>query len=206
MRAAVVLALAVLAAPARADGGDPMDAVRKAAAAGDYEGVRAKLLEIYKADPKPQILFALGQAELNLGNYQAAIDYYEQFIATKPGDEQVALAQQAIGAARMRMAEPAQPTPDPDPPVHEEPLPPAPPPEHPEGSRWTLTRTGFVALGGAAMLVGGGLLLYSRSLGNDHSGTLSMYDDRIGQARTARWTGAGVVAAGTLLVGVTLVW
>ena len=69
-----------------------------------------------------------------------------------------------------------------------------------------MTHTGFVAFGGAAILLGAGLLYYSHSLGNDHGGTLMEYDRRLEQARTTRWTGIGIAAAGTLIVGVTLAW
>ena len=58
----------------------------------------------------------------------------------------------------------------------------------------------------AAVVVGTALLIYSRSLGNDRSGSLMQYDGRVDQARTTRWTGVGIATAGTLLVGVTLVW
>lgn len=204
---AAVLALVLVLGTtfARADGptpDGPPDAwtrVRKMFEEGDYEGAKKELLRIYEVAPNGRVLFALGQAELNLGNYETAIDYYEKFIATEPGPEEVALAQQAIGAARLKLSEPKPPP--------EKPIEPPPPVEKPpEEKRWTLTHTGLVAFGGAALLVGGGLLLYSRSLGNDRSGTLSQYDERVDQARSTRWTGIGVVAAGTLLIGVTLAW
>lgn len=200
-----VVTLVLVAAPlsAHADDDARMQRVRDLYAKGDYDGVKRELLAQYDDKPEPALLFALGQVELNLGNYQAAIDYYERFIATSPSDEQVALAQQAIGAARIRLAEPP---PEPPPVIV------APPPEEPEQpepvrtKRWTLTHTGLVAFGGAAALLGAGLLYYSHRLGNDQSGTLMDYDARLDQARTTRLTGAGIAAAGTLLVGVTLLW
>ncbi len=207
MKAAAVLALVLAAVPAHADDKPPpnMAKVRDLLANGDYEGGKRELLKLYATSPHPQILFALGQVELNLGNYQAAIDYYEKFIATQPNEKEIALAQQAIGAARMRLSEPKpDPVPEPDPIAEPTPLPQ--PEPAPEGNRWTLTHTGLVAFGGAAVLLGTGLLLYSRSLGNDRSGSLSTYDGRVDQAHTTRWTGVGIAATGALLVGVTLVW
>lgn len=211
MKLAAVLALVVATATVRADtppkpNGPPpiFDKIRELYERGDYEGVRRELLELYQLSPSPSLLFALGQAELNLGNYEAAIDYYDKFIATNPSPEQVALAQQAIGAARIKLAEP-KPDKPPPPPDDPEPLPP-PPPGEPEGKRWTLTHTGLVAFGGAAVVLGTGLLLYSRSMGNDRSGTLSSYDRRVDEAHTMRWTGIGIASAGTLLIGVTVLW
>jgi hypothetical protein len=70
--------------------------------------------------------------------------------------------------------------------------------------QWYAEDTGLLALGGAAVLVGGGLLYYSHTLGDDHSGTSSEYDNRVQQARTTMWTGIGVASAGAVVIGVTL--
>src|SRR5262245_20944396 len=79
---------------------------------GDAKAARTELATAYKSDPRPDLLFALGQVELNLGNFQVAIDYYEKFIATGPGEEQVSLAEQGIGAARLRLSQPEGSEPD----------------------------------------------------------------------------------------------
>jgi tetratricopeptide (TPR) repeat protein len=211
----IALMIATLASNARADAryDARMEKIRKLYVKGDYEGVRTELLEAYDADPKPGLLFALGQVELNLGNYQAAIDYYDKFLATSPEPKQAALAQQAIGAARIRLSEPDKPPPEVKPLEPEKPdvKPDPPQPEKPEElpppqPRWTVTHTGFVVFGSAAALLGAGLLYYSHTLGNDHSGSLMDYDSRLSQARTTRLTGAGIAIAGTLIIGVTVVW
>ena len=171
--------------------------LRRAYEQGDYETVRRELIKAYELEPRTEYLFALGQVELNLGNYEAAIRYYEQFIAKQPSDEQIALAQQAIGAARMRMAQPKPKPPAPPPP-------PPPPPKKLPPRQWYAEDTGFVALGGAAIAVGGGLLYYSHTLGEDRQGTLAQYDQRVELSRTTQWTGIGVAAGGTLVIGLTL--
>jgi tetratricopeptide (TPR) repeat protein len=153
---------------------------------GDFAHARDELLEAYQHDPRPDLLFALGQVELNIGHYQKAIDYYQQFIATDPGVEQVALAQQAIGAARARLAEkPAIAAPS------------RPPPHR----RWDTEDTGVAALGGTTLLVGVGLFIYGHRLAGDASGTLSEYNDRLSQAQLTQWIGVGCAAAGALAVG-----
>lgn len=200
---AVLLASAAATARAQSPEGPriPID-LRKAYEDGDYETVRKELLRQYTLEPRTELLFALGQVELNLGNYEAAIRYYEQFIARGPSDEQIALAQQAIGAARMRLATPgSEPPPQPAPVIAQPPAPERPrvPPR-----RWYTEDTGLVGLGGAAVLVGGGLLYYSHRLGNDHGGTLSAYEDRLEQAKMTRLTGAGVAAAGAVVIAVTV--
>ena len=78
MRIACLLAaLALLSPAARAD--DPVDDhVARARAAhdrGDFVLARDELLAAYKIEPRPALLFALGQVELNLGHYKEAIDY-----------------------------------------------------------------------------------------------------------------------------------
>ena len=186
-----VLFVAMTTAGVHADDEVP-EQIRELYARGDYEGVRRLLLEQYAESPKPALLFALGQVELNLGHYENAIDYYEKFIATGPSDEQVALAQQAIGAARMQLKAP-----------REQPVAPSiirrTPPR-----RWHTEDTGLVALGGAAVVVGSGVMFYSGWLGNDQSGSLSDFDDRLELARTTRWTGIGIAVAGAAVIGVTV--
>jgi tetratricopeptide (TPR) repeat protein len=165
---------------------------------GDAKAARSELKTAYKLDPRPDLLFALGQVELNLGNFQVAIEYYEKFIATDPSAEQVSLAEQAIGAARMRLAQPQEPPPPP---------PPAPIKDVPvvRHRHWDLENTGIVALGGLAVLGGAGLIVYAQRQSTDQSGSLSEYDDRLHDARITRWTGIGVASAGALAVGAAIV-
>lgn len=192
MRCALaVLFVAMTTAGVHADDDVP-EQIRELYARGDYEGARKLLLERYAANPNPALLFALGQVELNLGHYEIAIDYYEKFIATGPSDEQVALAQQAIGAARMQLNAP-----------REQPVAPL-VVRRTSPRQWHTEDSGLVALGGAAVVVGSGALFYSGRLGNDRSGSLSDFDERLELARTTRWTGIGIAVAGTAVIGVTV--
>ncbi|HEY1551702.1 MAG TPA: hypothetical protein VGG28_27935 [Kofleriaceae bacterium] len=163
---------------------------------GDFEGARAEIAAAYKLDPRPELLFALGQLEFNLHHYQAALDYYERFEATQPAPEQAALAEQAIGAARAELSRPP-PTLAPT----ATPLPAGPPPH----TKWDGFDTGLAAFGGLALVAGGGLALEARHLSRDGSGTLSDYDSRITTARHVRIisgvsAGVGIVAIGAALV------
>ena len=183
------LAIATLLVATRA-GADPVDdhlaKVRAFYDKGDFVHARDELLAAYQLDARPELLFALGQVELNLGHFAKAIDYYERFIASGPDAEQTALAQQAIGAARARLAE--------KPPVV---APPRPPPHR----AWDVEDTGLAALGGATMLVGAGLFAYGYHTAGDHSGTLSAYNERLSQATLTQWIGAGCVAGGAIAIG-----
>ncbi|TMQ11172.1 MAG: tetratricopeptide repeat protein [Deltaproteobacteria bacterium] len=164
-RRSVALSLAIaglVSATARADAvDDHLARGRELYERREFVHARDELLAAYQLDPRPEILFALGQVELNIGQFARAIDYYERFIATNPGADEVALAQQAIGAARARLAETRVIV-----------APPRPPP-HPV---WDVDD-------------------------GDHSGTLSEYNDRLSQAATTQWAGAGCLAAGALAIG-----
>src|SRR5690349_15511918 len=76
-------------------------APRALSGGGQFAQARAPLLEAYQAPPHHALLFALSQVELNLGHPREAIVYYEKFSATGPGEDELSLAQQALGAAQM---------------------------------------------------------------------------------------------------------
>ena len=196
-RARLVIAItAMLSGTAHADTPTPptddvMIRIRELYAKGDLLGVRRELLAAYEATQHAALLFALGQIEFNLRNWQSAIDYYEQFIATNPPDEQVSLAQQGIGAARIEMQ-------------RERDKPPAPPPPKPRRRVWLVADTVLVAVGGGAAVLGAGAILYGRHLGDDHGGSLAAYDARADRARAYQWTGTGLVAAGLVTAGVAV--
>lgn len=162
-------------------------------AKGDFAQARDELQAAYALEPRPELLFALGQVELNLGHYQTAIDYYDKFIATNPAEDQAALAQQAIGAARVELDRPA-PTPPPKP---------APPKLY--AHRWDALDSSAVAIGGLAALVGGALLYDSHELDDDHAGTLHAYDARFSRARARRLEGIIGISAGVALAAAALV-
>ncbi len=194
-RAAIaIVAMLCMHAAAEPPSDEVMIKIRELYAAGDFEGVRRELLAAYEATQHPALLFALGQAEFNLENWQAAIDYYEKFIATNPPEEQIALAQQGIGAARIEMQRP-----------REQPGPIEQPKPVPRKREWQRADTIWMIASGGAVVLGASAFAYGRHLGNDHSGTLADYDDRTDRARLLQWSGGTLVVAGLVAAGVTLV-
>jgi tetratricopeptide (TPR) repeat protein len=183
--------------PAEPAGSQPADEdlvrVRAMFERGELAAARELLLRAYEQNPRPALLFALGQVELNLGHPQEAIDYYEKFIATGPSEDEIALAQQAIGAARMQLSLKPPPPPPPAPQKRRRP------------PRWDANDTRISILGGIAVAAGAGLVYYARRLGDDQSGTLSEYDARLDRARLWQWTGVGVGAAGAIAIGAAIV-
>jgi len=183
---ALVIAGLAAAATARADTTDDRVARgRRLYDQGDFVHARDELLEAYRLEPRPELLFALGQVELQLGRFAQAIDDYQRFIATGPAPDQIALAQQAIGAARARLAD----------------KPAAVPLAAPPRPRWDDADTGLAALGGALIGFGAGLDVYGYRRARDHGGTLSQYNDRLSSAALAGWTGAGFLIAGAAVLG-----
>jgi tetratricopeptide (TPR) repeat protein len=179
-------------APPAAPAEDPAFAEHLATAqkfyeAGDFIHARVELLVAYKIKPASDVLFALGQVEFNLKHYAKAIEYYEQFSSTNLDPERQALAQQAIGAARIELSRPA-------------PKPPLPPPHR----EWDGTDTGLVVTSGVLGAAGGGLLYYAHHLSQDRTGALHDYDNRIQHARIVQWAAAGSFAAGTAVLGAAL--
>ena len=181
----VLLSRVALAEPIIEPPDNPIARIRELYDRGEYEQARKLLLDMYRLTPMPTLLFALGQCELKLGHYQQAIDYYERFKRSSPAPEQAALAEQAIGAARMALAQPA------------------PPP--PRERRWDVDDTGLVALGGASVALGVGLFVDAAHVANDRSGTLHDYAYRIDQAHTLRLAGLACLGAGALAVGAAVV-
>jgi tetratricopeptide (TPR) repeat protein len=192
----IAAALVIAAAAATTARADPVDdrvaRGRRLYDQGDFVHARDELVAAYQLEPRAELLFALGQVELNLGRFAQAIDYYQRFLATSPAADQVALAQQAIGAARARLAEQAAP-----PRLAPPPTPTRPPPQ----PRWDDADTGLVALGGALMLGGAALVIDGHHRAGDHSGTLSQYNDRLSSAALVEWGGAGCLAVGAVVLG-----
>jgi tetratricopeptide (TPR) repeat protein len=155
-----------------------------------YIGARLELLAALKLERRPKFLFALGQTAFNLARYAEAIEYWKQFLATHPEEQDAALAQQAIGHATEKLNQPPPPRPD-VPPIYVR--------------RWDRTGTALVIAGGLGIAAGAGSLAYARSLGDDASGTERDYHDRVVAARRWQWGGVAGAAAGVALVGAAIV-
>jgi tetratricopeptide (TPR) repeat protein len=165
----------------------------KALEAGRLVEARDLFRTAYQLSPQPKILFALGQVEFNLDNFAAAVDYYQKFLDTNPEPREAALAQQAIGAARARLAAPV-------PQVIERP-----PPRYERD--WDVWSTSLVTVGGAAAITGVLVLVHGYRMGQEVrvGEPANLYRDRLDRSKRWQWTGLGVASAGTLIVGAALV-
>jgi tetratricopeptide (TPR) repeat protein len=115
-RALVVAALAI--APATAFAGRKDDAkahVAKATRAhtdGRFDDARVELEAAYALDPRPDLLYALGQVHAKLGNCVEAKRYFKRFVAGQSDPQIARIVDQAIAACKpATVPEPQPPSP-----------------------------------------------------------------------------------------------
>lgn len=220
IRVAVTLALLGAAAPvARAD------AKREAAAHleratllhgdGRLADALNELTVAYALDPVPDLLYAIAQIRVQLGDCASAIPFYERFLSTRPTKLAADAAREAITICR-------DAPPPPPPPPETEPVaavvvapvvePPPPPPPSIAPRRWYRDRTGLALVGGGVALAVGGVVFYGLARASldeaEHAATFAGYQDAVDRAHRER-LGAGLLfAAGGVLttIGVVHVW
>jgi tetratricopeptide (TPR) repeat protein len=122
--------LVALAAPkvaladAKSEAADHIARAQTAHDAGKFTDALNELVTAYTLDPQPQLLYAIGQVQRDLGRCDQAITYYKRFLETHPDHDSAAVAEEAIASCK------DQPTKPPD-----EPHPPPPPPPPPQPPR-----------------------------------------------------------------------
>ena len=98
---------------------------------GKYKEALEELTLAYALDPRPELLYAIGQVHVQLGNCQQAISFYERFLGTKPAAGPAAAAKEAIETCKT--SPPPEVTPDPVPEVKPDPVPERDPEPMPQG-------------------------------------------------------------------------
>jgi tetratricopeptide (TPR) repeat protein len=124
---------------------------------GKFKEALEQLTLAYALDPKPELLYAIGQVHVQLGNCALAISFYERFLSSKPAAGPASAAKEAIQTCKT--APPPEVTPEPVPIKDPEPVPikdpePAPLPQ-PEpstgGTPWYKDVVGDVLVGGGVV-------------------------------------------------------
>lgn len=174
-----LLVCVTLLVPAAAQADTPTDVqahMRNAAEAhkaGDFARARTELEAAYALDPKPALLYALGQVNVKLGNCANAITFYDQYLATNPSPASADAARQAISVCRLAQEQAKREAPVPTEPGETPPTPavetsPLPPPA-PSRRPWYSRPVGLALLGGgvAGIAVGGVLYGSARSTQSD---------------------------------------
>jgi len=228
-----VIALAI--APAAALAGNKDDArshVAKATRAhkdGRYAEARVELAAAYALDPRPDLLYALGQVEAKLGNCRDAINHYRRFAATQSDPQVVRVVDQAIAACKSpesadaadpattaRTSRPSTPAPGGAPSeaaaANAAAAPVAPSPVGAQRSPWYRDSVGDALVAGGVIAALVGLVEYRSALSDvDAAGdrgsttTLDRYDELVDSAHRKRTTSLVLAGAGGALIGAGIV-
>ncbi len=216
----LLIACAIAAAPVVAHADDKADAQKhlEAAAAAykekRWQVVLDELNKAYALDPKPELHFSIGQVYVKMGRCSDAIVSYEQYIASGPNADNVAMAREAIDACKAAAIVAPDPGPvdpqpvEPTPPPKEEPPPVVTPPPvvaEPAGDRWYQDKVGVSLVGGGAAFVLAGVVTYALARGTlgdaEDAPTYQEQEDLYSSAKTKRtiavvFTIAGLAAGG----------
>jgi hypothetical protein len=172
-----------------------------------YDAAVATLKRSYDLDGKPDVLFALAQAERLGGHCPEATAHYKKLLASISDLTTAKLVQNSLALC---------PQPEPEKPPPAPPRPPEPPPPPPRPIIKTVVRdvrhsdvlATMLAAGGMLGLgAGGGLFLASRNSQNaaDHARTLDDHErftDRMTTERVASFIAGGT---GVVMIGIAVV-
>src|SRR5262245_1184185 len=102
----VLLVLALLIgvrgayADSKSDAKQHFEAASAAHKAGKFRDALTELMTAYALDPKPELLYAIAQVHVKLGQCPQAITFYERFLAGNPKPEHAARARKAIDVCK----------------------------------------------------------------------------------------------------------
>jgi len=196
MRVSILLAaaLALGLGPRAARAGDPIepaakvrfDAGVKLTSAGKYDDAIREFRAAYEIDPDPVLFYSLAVAERLAGRCPAAIDYYRQFLRSKPNAQRTEAARSGIALCEAQRA--GAPCPGAVP--------------HESARPWYKTPlAGAIAAGVVGAGLGTGYLIAASST-RDRAATAAFSDDF--EAELDRATGQRRIGATFLVLGAAL--
>lgn len=209
LRLAIVITIAVAAAPSAAIAGDK-DAAKthvanavRAHKAGRFAEARVELEAAYALDPQPDLLYAMGQVLSKLGDCAAATTWFERFAASQNDPAVTTVVEQAIAACS-----PAAPAPEP---VRPRSAAPAPPPPRATAVRppspWYRDRLGGALVVSGVTAAAIGAVLYRGAVADldaaeDTAVTTSLerYQELVDRAHARRAAAIGFAGAGAALI------
>ena len=172
-----------------------------------FDVALTELQAAYALDPQPDLLYAIGQVQVKLGNCPEAIMSYEQFIESKPAPEVADAANEAIKVCREQLA--AQPPPPPPPEAAPQPVAPPPPPASPpapEGKAFYSDVLGDVLVVGGAVAVVTGVSLYVSARGTiddaEKAPTYAEQQSLVDDAHSKRMYAVIAGSVGAVAIGV----
>ena len=215
MRLAAIVAalgLALAASPAHADAKTEAKKRKAAAAehhkAGRFDKALEQLAIAYTLSPEPDLLYAIAQMHVKLGDCGMAITYYERFLSTRPPAMPADAAREAIEVCKTQPPPAvAEEAPAPPPPVTQPAPVAAPPPQQrvDEPRRWYKDPLagGLVAAGVASAVIA--VLSYRSAIGDldaaDGATTYLEHAELVDDARGKRTLAAVLAGGGLALVG-----
>lgn len=211
LRLAPTLLLALAPAVAGADAKSEAAAhIEKATALHAEHKLSEALAELtiaYTLDPQADLLYAIAQTHVQLGDCPQAITFYERFLSTRPAAVAAAAAREAIDTCRTQPPPALEPVTDPDRALDE----PTAPSTAGDGTPTDGPRAGFrdplglSLLGGGAALGVLGVVTYSLARADladaESSATYGGYADGVDRAHRKRLLAGGLGIAGAVLVG-----
>ncbi len=195
----LVLAPAIARADAKIEAQVHVDKATALFEAGKSEEAILELKDAYALDPRPELLYALGQAHASLGQCDKAKVFYDRFVEVKPGE--AAVASEAAAACKEAPAPPKKV--EPPPPKKIEP----PPPPAPVSRAWYSDTLGLVIAGAGLVLGGVGAVEFSAAskarktarAAGDYDTFLDGLDDEAGKRKLA--IGFTVAGGAALVAG-----
>lgn len=179
------------------------DAAMEAWQADDLAVAQRLLESAYALEPKPALLYSLGQIARLRGDCEEARRRLQAFLDTGPSPKAAAEArvnlERCADDPTVALPAPAvEPEPEPTPAPPSDPPPPA-PPRGPDALGITLTTVGSVAAAVGVGLLGTAFMVQQRA---EQAHGVDRFERGIDQARAQYWTGVGLMAAGSaVLVG-----
>ena len=214
--AAIAIVILGLAPPpafadAKADARKKIEIAAEHHAAGRYKEALNELTIAYTLSPMPDILYAIAQVHVKLGDCTQAITFYERFLGTHPPDEPADAAREAIEVCRTQPpkmpTEPPAPLPPPDPAPDVEPPKPAPAPvvQVDQPATWYKDKLGLALVGGGVVSGVIGFVMYRSATADldaaDAAPTYPEHVDLVDSAKGKRTIAAVLAAGGVALVG-----
>jgi tetratricopeptide (TPR) repeat protein len=175
---------------------------------GNFEGALAEFRAAYEIDPRADFLFAMAAIEEQRGGCRAAIELYEEFLATKPPEEDVAAAESSIAVCKEKLGIREEVVEEEEKKIEPEPVPEPEPEPEPEPVRrkkaFYTDVLGDVLVGGGAvgLGVGGGFFFAAMSdrAEAEEPGTTARYERLWDRAQERRMIALYATGAGAALV------
>lgn len=183
---------------------------------GKFKDALDALMYAYSLHPKPDLLYAIGQVHVKLGDCTQAVHFYERFLASRPAEGPAAAAREAIETCKTNPPpRPPEPEPEPEPQPQPDPEPPPPTPEPPKTVTTTTTRPFYTDVVGDALVGGGvvlgavGLYMYAGAVSDleaaEDAPTYDEHADLLEHSKSKRTLSIAFGIGGAALIGVGVV-